>query len=207
MILQEIKKMGAYRFDTSEWLYTTSTMNAVEKGIFFELLFYYKRNGSLPEEITRLAKVVRAEMSEFIPVWKNICHHFEGMLKPRRQSEWITPPKWNGSYYDIEERPGVYAIRAFLGNPKLRRPVVYVGEAKNLHSRLSSHEIDKLLNENGIYSCCKIKYCDNRKEQESVLIRKIKPIFNMQHNKEFVRNVLFNHGIGVLQNKMEENIS
>lgn len=203
MILQEIKKKKAFLLDTNEWFHKTSGMDHAERAIFFELMFFRERNGYLPSEITRLARVSNITIEEFIPAWENIKYHFDGMLKKRRQSEWITPPKWNGSYYDIENRPGVYVIRTFLGNHNIRRSVVYVGEAKNLRKRLKCHEVDKLLNENGIYSCCKIKYCDNRHEFETELIKKIKPIFNIQHNMEFVKNIYLNHVIGELKHKKQ----
>lgn len=205
MILQKVKKKDAYLLDTYEWLDKTSCMDSYEKGVFFDLMFYHKQKGSLPSETMRLARVANDGLEKFIPAWENIKHHFDGMLKSRRQSEWITPPKWNGTYYDIENRPGVYAIRAFLGNPKLSRPVVYIGKAKNLNNRLSCHEIDRLLSKNGIYACCKIKYCDDPFALETALIKKLKPIFNMQHNKEFVRNIYFNHVIGELKKQGPEN--
>lgn len=205
-IIRKINKKDAYLINTENWFDQTSTMTPTERGIFFELSYYQQMKGSLPTETMRLARVAKMDEKLFVPIWENIKHNFKNINRLRRISEWIIPPKHNGSFLDIENRPGVYAFYAFLGNPRHRRPVVYIGKAKNLNSRLSSHEIDKMLDDNGIYASCKIKYCDNPSEFETELIKKIKPIFNLQHNKEFVKNVYFGHVIGKLQKQKEENI-
>lgn len=118
---------------------------------------------------------------------------------------WLSPHHGSYLYDEIENSSGVYLIYAYLDEHFQSKKVVYIGKAKNLRKRITSHPIESLLHNNNIKTCCKIKYCESYGALEASLIRKLKPIFNLQHNKEFVTNFYTNYMINQLQQQNKEN--
>jgi len=70
-------KDPAFLFYSKDWIEGTAEMYPVEKGIYIDLLCYQHQKGDLPNDIERLARLVRLTTDEFIPIWENIKDKFQ----------------------------------------------------------------------------------------------------------------------------------
>lgn len=126
--------------------------------------------------------------------------------RPKRRLhnwEWLSPRK--GSYSPPEEKSGVYIIYAYLDRHFQSKQIVYIGKAEKLNKRVLPHPLKKFLHGNDVMTCCKVKYCESPGILETSLIKKLKPIFNMQHNKAFVKKVYMDYMLNELHQKIKKN--
>jgi uncharacterized phage protein (TIGR02220 family) len=72
-------KDPAFLFYSKDWIEGTAEMYPAEKGIYIDLLCYQHQKGDLPNDIERLARLVRLTTDEFIPIWENIKDKFQVM--------------------------------------------------------------------------------------------------------------------------------
>lgn len=81
MAEQEVKKYKdkdpAFLFYAQAWLEGTGEMMLEEKGAYIDLLSYQHQKGSLPTEMSRLARLVGVSEEKFIQLWEHIKPKFE----------------------------------------------------------------------------------------------------------------------------------
>lgn len=92
-------KDPAFLFYSKDWLTGTVEMLPAEKGVYIDLLCYQHQNGSIPNDINRLSRMVGLSVSEFELIWKNISANFQRMddrLVNRKLSEIIQERQTKG---------------------------------------------------------------------------------------------------------------
>lgn len=102
-------------------------------------------------------------------------------------TNWITPDGIGHPYLCADNTEGVYVIYVWMGEYFQSKRIVYVGRADKLQDRLKKHPVYFALFHNDISATYKMKNCKDSAKLERALIKKIKPVFNHQHNKSFVR--------------------
>lgn len=69
-------KDPAFLMYTKDWLQGTSQLMPDEKGVYIDLLCHQHQDGSLPNDMRRLSRMVGLSESEFSPIWKVIKYKF-----------------------------------------------------------------------------------------------------------------------------------
>lgn len=69
-------KDPAFLFYPQRWLEGTAEMSPPERGIYIDLLAYQHQKGSIPQEPSKLCRLVRLSESEFIPIWEGVKNKF-----------------------------------------------------------------------------------------------------------------------------------
>lgn len=90
--------------------------------------------------------------------------------------------KWETSCFGWKGISGVYLICEKDENKKTI--IHYIGSSKDIHKRIlnSQHPYMKLLR-NNTWTYVKFKECENYKELEKKLIKRLQPIINIQNKK------------------------
>lgn len=88
-----MSKDPAFLMYSKDWLEGTAEMLPEEKGVYIDLLCYQHQRGDLPNDIKRLARLVRLSEDEFNKIWEIISTKFERMdnrLVNRKLNEVMT---------------------------------------------------------------------------------------------------------------------
>lgn len=70
-------KDPAFLLYSKDWLEGTAEMRPEEKGVYIDLLCYQHQRGYIPDDIDRLARLVRMSKEEFEPIWNELKYKFE----------------------------------------------------------------------------------------------------------------------------------
>lgn len=103
--------------------------------------------------------------------------------------DWLSPNTYNCNFETPPDKPGVYMIIItnldYMADVNVnQKKVIYVGSSKNLNKRYVGHEVVKIARallpqyHVGFY----FKLDDDYKNTEKYLIKKYKPLINLQHN-------------------------
>ncbi len=71
------QKDPAFLMYSKDWLEGTAEFTPSEKGVYIDLLCYQHQRGHIPEDTTRLARLVGMPHKEFLRVWKAIAKKFD----------------------------------------------------------------------------------------------------------------------------------
>lgn len=122
-------------------------------------------------------------------VW--VFFYFNNMKDITEILDWKTPNSYNNNFDVPINKSGVYAIvKTKLSynfkKSKNKSKLMYIGSSASLVNRITSHEVYLTL----LKTCSSeyhirifFKYNDNYKELEKELIKKYKPLLNIQHNR------------------------
>lgn len=69
-------KDPAFLFYSLDWLQGTASLMPDEKGVYIDLLCHQHRDGSLPADTKRLARMVGLPLAEFETIWSNLKSKF-----------------------------------------------------------------------------------------------------------------------------------
>lgn len=96
--------------------------------------------------------------------------------------EWRTPNTYNTNYAIPDPVGGVYVIFGYRiqDSPAQELECIYVGASKNLYKRYIGHPVRGIPD----FWWCGFfwKQCDDPFAVEKLLIKKLKPLLNKQHN-------------------------
>lgn len=67
----------AFLFYSKDWIADTADWEPEAKGVYIDLLAHQHVNGSLPSDMTKLARVARLSPDEFSRIWEDIKHKFD----------------------------------------------------------------------------------------------------------------------------------
>lgn len=100
-----------------------------------------------------------------------------------------TPNTYAENYSKIPKSSGIYFFcTPFYEDGILfgydKEQIIYIGSSKNLYNRYSSHSLKKQLRKSTKISFYFFE-TENYKQIEIELIKEIKPIFNIQYNKNY----------------------
>lgn len=93
--------------------------------------------------------------------------------------------KWGISEFGPPSEPGVYCVAIFNSNTRTTQ-IVYVGSSKNIFKRVMNpgHHYRKLNNDISDFHIniyVKFKVCENYRELEKRLIKRLRPVYNINH--------------------------
>lgn len=100
---------------------------------------------------------------------------------------------------DCKETPKVSGVYCFVRFDTLRKvtEVVYVGKSKDLSVRLKPwHKIEHRFDNRFGNLFCYIKPTEDFHSIEKEYIKKYTPMFNIQHNPNITRKIIYNYGKG-----------